>query len=121
MPKRHPKRTFFVIITALVVGVSVLLWRLGLPFPYAYLIGINFVTLLGYGYDKRQAIVGRGRVPEVVLHVTALLGGSPGGLAAQGLFRHKTRKLKFKLIFVAIVVFQLLVAGSCWLFMLRAQ
>lgn len=121
MPKRNPKRTFFIIAAALVTGVSVLLWRLGLPLAYAYLFGINIVTLLAYGYDKRRAVGGRGRVPEVVLHVAALIGGTGGALMAQGLFRHKTRKPEFRLIFVAIVVLQLLAAGTYVLFVLRAE
>ena len=119
MPKRNPKRTFFFIVTLLVAGLSVLLWRLGLPVLYAYLIGVNVVTLLLYGYDKRQAIVGGGRVPEAVLHIAALIGGSGGALLAQMLFRHKTRKLKFKLVFVGIVVLQLLSVGTYWLFRIR--
>ena len=65
-----------------VEALSLLLWRLGLPPVYAYLAGVNIVTLLAYGYDKRQAIAGKGRVPEVVLHLAALLGGTPGALLA---------------------------------------
>ncbi len=121
MPKRNPKRTFFIVATVFVTGVSVLLWQLGLPILYAYLIGINIVTLLAYGYDKRQAIVGRGRIPEVVLHVAALIGGSGGALLGQGLFRHKTSKVKFRLVFVAIIVLQLLALGSYVLFVVRAK
>ena len=119
MPKRQPKKTFFWIATLLVVGTSILLWWLGLPLAYAYLIGINAVTVLLYGYDKRQAIVGRGRVPEVILHLAALVGGSPGALLAQMLFRHKTKKFKFRLVFVGTVLLQILVAVGYWYLVLR--
>ena len=119
MPKRQPKKPFFWIATLLVVGTSILLWWLGLPLVYAYLIGINAVTMLLYGYDKRQAIVGGGRVPEVILHATALVGGSPGALIAQMLFRHKTKKFKFRVVFVGIVLLQVLVAIGYWSFVLR--
>jgi uncharacterized membrane protein YsdA (DUF1294 family) len=88
------------------VGLSLVLWKLGLALVYAWLISINVVTLLLYGYDKRQAVVGRTRVPEVALHLAALLGGSPGALLGQRLFLHKTRKLRFQIIFVAIVLVQ---------------
>lgn len=121
MPKRRPKRTFFIIVTLLVTGISILLWRFGLSILYAYLIGINAVTMLAYAYDKRQAIANGGRVPEVVLHVTALAGGSIGALLGQGLFRHKTRKLKFKLVFLAVLIAQLLAAGGYWYFTIRTS
>jgi len=119
MPKRQPKKTFFWIATALVAAASVLLWRLGLPMLYAYLIGINAVTILLYGYDKRQAVVGGGRVPELILHLTALLGGSPGALLAQTVFRHKTRKFKFRAVFVGILFVQLSAAFAYWYFVVR--
>lgn len=119
MPKHQPKKTFFWIAALLVAGTSVLLWQMGLPLAYAYLIGINAVTVLLYGYDKRQAVVGRGRVPEMILHLAALVGGSPGALIAQMLFRHKTRKFKFRLVFVGIILLQILVALGYWYFVLR--
>ncbi len=119
MPKRQPKKTFFWIATALVAAASILLWYLGLPILYAYLVGINAVTILLYGYDKRQAIVGGSRVPELILHLTALVGGSPGALLAQIVFRHKTRKFKFRAVFVGILAVQLLAAFAYWYFVLR--
>ena len=119
MPKRQPKKTFFWIAIVLVVGTSALLAWLGLPLVYAYPIGINVVTVLLYGYDKRQAIVAGGRVPEVILHAAALLGGSPGALLAQMLFRHKTRKFKFRLVFVGILVLQCAAISGYWYFVLR--
>ena len=119
MPTYQPKKTFFRIATVLVAVISILLWWLGLPGLYAYLIGINAVTMLLYGYDKRQAIVGRGRVPEMILHLAALVAGSPGAMLAQMLFRHKTRKFKFRVVFVGIVVLQCLVALGYWYFALR--
>jgi uncharacterized membrane protein YsdA (DUF1294 family) len=121
MARRQPKKTFFWILAILVAATSVALWRLGLAGPYAYLVGINAVTVLLYGYDKRQAIAGGGRVPEVILHLAALIGGSPGALLAQAVFRHKTQKLKFRMVFVGIVVVQVLAAIGYWHFVLRAS
>jgi uncharacterized membrane protein YsdA (DUF1294 family) len=119
MPKRRPKRTFLGIAALLAVALSVLLWWLDLPVLYAYLGGINVATILLYGYDKRQAIAGGGRVPEVVLHLVALIGGSPGALVAQVLFRHKTRKFTFRLVFVGIILVQGAVIFSYWLLSVR--
>ena len=121
MTRRQPKRTFFWILAILVAATSLVLWRLGLAGLYAYLVGINTVTVLRYGYDKRQAIAGGGRVPEVILHLAALIGGSPGALLAQAVFRHKTQKLKFRMVFVGIVVVQVLAAFGYWHFVLRAS
>ena len=74
---------------------------------YAYLISINLMTLLFYGYDKNQAKNNKSRIPEVVLHLLALIGGSLGALIGQFYFRHKTKKLKFQMIYVMIVIFQI--------------
>ncbi len=121
MTRRQPKKTFFWIAAILVAAVSVLLWWLGLPGLYAYVVGINAVTVLLYGYDKRQAIVGGGRVPEAILHLAALVGGSPGALLAQAAFRHKTRKFKFQAVFVGILLIQVLTAIVYWRFVVRAS
>lgn len=49
-----------------------------------------------YGLDKAAARAGSRRTPEMTLHVMALLGGWPGALFAQRVFRHKTRKQPFR-------------------------
>ena len=107
----------FGIVLCMAAGLSLLLWRCGLAPVYAGLIGVNVVTLLLYGYDKRQAIVSGLRIPEVVLHCAALFGGSPGAMLGQMLFRHKTRKRRFRMVFAAIVVLQGLALYGCWRFL----
>lgn len=99
-------RYALVLAACAALGLSLVLWWLGLAPVYAYLIGVNVMTLLLYGYDKRQAIAGGFRVPELVLHAGALAGGSPAALLGQRLFRHKTRKLGFQAIFATIVLLQ---------------
>jgi len=94
--------------------LSLVLWKLGLALIYAWLISINAAALLLYGHDKRQAVVGRARVPELALHFAALLGGSPGALLGQRLFLHKTRKLRFQIVFVAIVLVQVIGIYLYW-------
>jgi uncharacterized membrane protein YsdA (DUF1294 family) len=112
------KITQYTLGTALcmAVGLSLLLWRLGLPPVCAALIGVNVVTLVLYGYDKHQAIAGGTRIPEATLHAAALLGGSPGAILAQGLFRHKTRKRSFRIVLAAIVLLQVAVIYGYWRF-----
>ncbi len=67
-----------------------------------------------YGYDKRAARRGTWRVPERVLHGLALLGGSPGALLGQRVFRHKTAKRSFQFAFWAIVVLQVALIALIW-------
>jgi uncharacterized membrane protein YsdA (DUF1294 family) len=51
-----------------------------------------------YWMDKRSALADRRRVPENRLHLAGLLGGWPGALLAQQMFRHKTRKASFQIV-----------------------
>lgn len=87
----------------------------GLPFAWSYLIGINAVTLLLYGYDKSIAKIGWLRVPETVLHTTTFAGGTPAAFIGQNLFRHKTAKGRFRRTFWLIVAVQLAVFAA-WIY-----
>jgi uncharacterized membrane protein YsdA (DUF1294 family) len=88
-------------------------WWLGLwlgfrwPPLAAYLVAINVITFLLYGWDK--LIAGRGwvRVPELVFHGLHLFGGTPCGWVAQKTFRHKTVKRRFRVFFWTIFTVQL--------------
>ena len=64
---------------------------------------VSIVTFAVYGFDKRRAVHGGRRVPERTLHVLELLGGWPGALVGQIIFRHKLRKLTYMLVFLVIV------------------
>jgi uncharacterized membrane protein YsdA (DUF1294 family) len=73
----------------------------------AYLIVVavmSLVCFIAYGLDKRQAANGGRRVPERTLHLLAFLGGWPGALLGQRQFRHKTQKVKFRIVFWMVVV-----------------
>lgn len=71
--------------------------------PGAYVV-LSAVTFLAYGFDKRAAELGNWRTPESTLHLLAFLGGWPGALAAQRVFRHKTVKQPFQTVFWFTVV-----------------
>lgn len=91
-------------------------WTLGWV-ALAY-VGPSLLLLGLYGWDKRAARLGRQRVPEKRLQLLALIGGWPGGWLGQQLFRHKTRKLKFLLVFWLMALINL--CGLIWLlWMLR--
>ncbi|MEE4113396.1 MAG: DUF1294 domain-containing protein [Desulfobacteraceae bacterium] len=53
--------------------------------------------------DKRKSIKGQWRTPERTLHLLEMLGGWPGGLVAQQMFRHKTKKVSYRVTFWCIV------------------
>lgn len=65
---------------------------------------LSLVSFIQYWKDKSSAQNGRWRIAENTLQVTALLGGWPGALVAQQVFRHKTRKFEFQLPFWLIVL-----------------
>ena len=113
--KRHdPHNSFLVVGLLLTAALSAVLWRFGVRPVFAYLAGISLVTFLFYGYDKRQAATNRARIPELVLHLLALAGGTGGALLGQILWRHKTKKLQFKLVFAIIVLIQAVLVFACW-------
>jgi uncharacterized membrane protein YsdA (DUF1294 family) len=114
MSKHDPKRFFFVIAIILIAIVSGLLWWKHVHPVYAYLAAINLITFLFYGYDKRQSQSNNFRVPELILHLLALLGGTPGALLGQLVFRHKTKKLSFRIVFLAIVLIQVGLGFCYW-------
>ena len=92
-------------------------WTTPLPVPsllLPFLLAVSLVTFAFYGYDKHQAQRGGGRIPEIVLHLLALLGGSPGALLGQITFRHKTRKRSFRIVFFLILAIQLAALYLYW-------
>ncbi|MBV2262401.1 MAG: cold shock and DUF1294 domain-containing protein [Thauera sp.] len=73
----------------------------------------SVVAFLAYGHDKSAAVRDAWRVKENTLHLFALLGGWPGALAAQRLFRHKSSKASFQTTYWITVVLNC--AALAWL------
>lgn len=63
-----------------------------------YFIVINLLTFLLYGLDKYKAIRQEWRILERALLLMAFVGGAFGALSAMRIFRHKTRKGRFRLM-----------------------
>ena len=51
----------------------------------------NFIVFIVYGVDKGKAKKGAWRIPERVLLLLAVLGGSIGALLGMIIFHHKKR------------------------------
>jgi uncharacterized membrane protein YsdA (DUF1294 family) len=69
----------------------------------------SVIAFILYGIDKRRAIKSRPRISERTLHIFSILGGWPGAQLGQRLFRHKTLKISFRLVFWLIVTVHLLI------------
>ena len=73
----------------------------------------SVIAFLAYGHDKSAAVRNAWRVQERTLHLFSLLGGWPGALAAQRLFRHKSSKASFQTTYWLTVVLNCAALG--WL------
>ena len=97
----------FIAAAVLTLIINALLPTLGLA--WSWILGVSVASFFTYGYDK--TIAGRNvtRVPEVVLHLLTLLGGTLGSFLGMQIFRHKTQKKSFQLVFWAIAIVQIVV------------
>lgn len=98
----------------LFVGVGAFMKQLPWEIPSAYAF-CSLASAAGYTQDKTKAQRGEWRTPESTLHFLDGLGGWPGGLLAQRLIRHKTRKFSFQCVFWICVSMH--VAGWIWVFL----
>lgn len=106
MPISSLKTYFFFLAILLLLCLMALLWYLKVNPIIAYLMSISVATIFFYGYDKNRAKKNKIRVPEIVLHLLAVAGGTPGALLGQILFRHKTKKWRFRVVFILILILQ---------------
>lgn len=116
---KSPYKTYLLISVILLVGANVFLfWYVSnWNWLLLYFLAINFTVGVLYFWDKIIAKSNRMiRVPELVLHILALLGGSPMALLSQKLFHHKTSKKSFIIIYWLIVLAQ---AGALVWFLKR--
>jgi len=70
------------------------------------------VTYLAYAKDKSAARKDQWRVPEKTLHLLSLFFGWPGAMLAQERFRHKTKKISFRMVFWLTVFLNIAFLGS---------
>ena len=72
-----------------------------------YLLVINFIGIASMASDKIRAMEHRYRIPEAVLLLFAVVGGSIGSILGMFLFHHKTRKAKFRFGLPLILLVQI--------------
>ncbi len=72
---------------------------------------MNLIAFIMFGVDKYKASHDLWRIPESTLILFAFLGGAVGALAGMKVFHHKTRKIKFRILIPAALVFNIAVAG----------
>ena len=80
------------------------------------IIVMSLVLFIMMGIDKHRARLGQFRIPEARLFLLALLGGGLGGWIGMYAFRHKTKHLKFVLLFPVIALIQLIGFFCLYLF-----
>ncbi len=73
-----------------------------------YFIISNLAALILMAIDKIRAVEHRFRIPESVLLLHAVIGGSIGAIIGMFLFHHKTRKPKFRLGLPIILMIQII-------------
>ncbi len=75
-----------------------------MKYLFIYLVIINLISLIVYGIDKFLAKKKSFRVSEQNLFILSLFGGALGSLIGMFLFRHKTKKVKFYLWNIIMLV-----------------
>ncbi|UHQ20174.1 cold shock and DUF1294 domain-containing protein [Lysobacter sp. KIS68-7] len=114
MPKASgvfPRKTV-ALVFALALGVAWWFAKVPAFVPVLYA-ATSLAAYSMYWRDKVSALRGEWRTPENTLHAMSLVGGWPGALVAQDVFRHKSSKRSFQLAFWATVVFNC--AALYWL------
>jgi uncharacterized membrane protein YsdA (DUF1294 family) len=72
----------------------------------SYGVAINVAAFVCMGLDKSLARSKSLRIPETILYLLALLGGSLGILFGIHIFQHKTRKAAFQFVLLMVVAIQ---------------
>jgi len=113
MSKPLPPALSWTVLCGFAAAFPVAYFAADLPLwiPVLYLV-MSVGGFAAYGIDKSAAKAGRGRVSEQTLLTVGFLGGWPGALIAQQVFRHKTRKRSFRRMFWFTVLINIAVLAG---------
>ncbi len=93
---RNPYRVYGLVVFVsilIVAGIAFLILR---DLLWSYLIGVNLVSFLLYGFDKLAAKAKWLRVPETILIASVWALGLVGAECGRRLFHHKTVDVEFR-------------------------
>ncbi|HZQ07317.1 MAG TPA: DUF1294 domain-containing protein [Anaerolineae bacterium] len=114
LTRSHPFFFYAILFFGLTLaGTLILWWILKWDIVLSWLVAITPVTLLAYRFDKWLAGTDHLRVPERVLLLLTLAGGTLGAIAGMWFIgqHHKTSKTSFILPFLGILVMQAILVG----------
>ena len=75
-----------------------------------YLILVNLTGFIQMLADKQRAKKGAWRIPEKMLFLVAIIGGSIGSILGMYTFRHKTKHMSFVIGMPLILILQIVLA-----------
>ena len=89
---------------------------------YRLLISVIFlmdlISFTIFYIDKRKAIKGKNRISENSLLLSAFLFGSIGAFLSMQIFRHKTKKMKFRILVPLFFVVKVLILYYLYKYMI---
>lgn len=75
-----------------------------------YFLTLNILTFLIYGMDKYFSKRNMFRISEKILLFLSIIGGMVGAILGMNLFRHKTKKIKFKIInYLSLIIWLIVI------------
>ncbi len=78
--------------------------------PFLIFAGVmSLITFIVFGIDKHYATHHKWRIRESTLFLLSILFGAPGAVAGMIVFRHKTRKPRFRILLPLLAVLQIAV------------
>ncbi len=72
-----------------------------------YLMIWNGFVFMLFGIDKRKARLHKRRISEETLIFSAFFMGALGGLLGMGVFHHKTKHMKFRILLPIAFIFNI--------------
>lgn len=69
-----------------------------------YLFLLSLITFFTYGMDKLLAKKKMFRISEKILITLSIMGGFIGAILGMKIFKHKTKKIKFKIINIISII-----------------